>query len=61
MLVHVTRFNRLMGDHDAAATRVSEHGVIIPYGIYYSGELARGIVVINNFAACGCRLGADIF
>lgn len=61
MLVHVTHFNRLMWDNGRAATRVIEHGVIIPEGIRYTGELARGIVVINNLAARGRRLGADVF
>jgi glycosyltransferase involved in cell wall biosynthesis len=61
LLVHVTHFNRLMWDSNRTPTRVIEHGVFIPDGIRYSGELARGIVVINELARRGRRLGADLF
>ena len=60
LLVHVTAFNRLMWDNGATPTRVIEHGVIAPHAAY-SGKLARGIVVVNNLASRGRRLGADIF
>lgn len=61
IVVHVTHFNALMWDNGGASTRVIEHGVVIPTGITYSGELDRGIVVINNLRSRGRRLGADIF
>lgn len=61
MLVHVTHFNALMWDSGNAPTRVIEHGVVIPADVRYSGELERGIVVINNLQSRGRRLGADIF
>lgn len=61
LLVHVTHFNRLMWNSRATPVRVIEHGVIIPKGIRYSGELARGIVVINHLKQRGRRLGADVF
>lgn len=61
LLVHVTHFNRLMWDCDAVPTRVIEHGVLVPEGVRYTGELERGIVVINNLASRGRRLGADIY
>lgn len=60
LLVHCTAFNRLMWDSGRVPTRVIEHGVIAPKA-RYSGELARGLVVINNIATRGRRLGFDVF
>lgn len=60
-IVHVTEFNRLMWDNNACPTYVVEHGVLVPEGVRYSGELAKGVVVINNLQSRGRRLGADIF
>ena len=60
-LVHVTHFNQLMWDCGATPTRVIEHGVVVPEGVNYSGELERGIVVVNHLAQRGRRLGADVF
>jgi len=61
LLVHVTPFNALMWDNGRTPTRVVEHGVIVPAGVAWRGELARGLVVINNIATRGRRLGGDIF
>lgn len=61
LLVHVTHFNELMWDNRRTPTRVIEHGVMVPYGVTYSGEIERGLVVVNGLAARGRRLGADIF
>jgi glycosyltransferase involved in cell wall biosynthesis len=61
LLVHVTPFNALMWDSGTTPTRVIEHGVTIPEDVRYSGELARGIAVVNNLASRGRRLGADVF
>jgi hypothetical protein len=61
LLVHCTHFNRLMWDTGRTPTRVVEHGVIAPQGVRYSGHLERGLVVINNIARRGRRLGNDIF
>lgn len=61
LLVHVTPFNALMWDNGSTPTRVIEHGVIVPPEVAYRGELARGLVVINNIATRGRRLGGDIF
>jgi hypothetical protein len=61
LLVHVTPFNALMWDNGATPTCVVEHGVIVPAGVRYKGELARGLVVVNNIAQRGRRLGGDIF
>ena len=61
LLVHVTHFNDLMWDSNRTPTKVIEHGVVIPESVSYSGELERGLVVINQLEKRGRRLGADIF
>jgi hypothetical protein len=61
LLVHVTPFNALMWDCGRTPTRVIDHGVIVPKDVRYTGDLDRGIVVINNLASRGRLLGADIF
>ena len=61
LIVHVTLFNRLMWDSGTSDAIVIEHGVPEPRGIRYSGELPAGIVVINDLAKRGRRLGADVF
>ena len=61
LLVHVTPFNDLMWDSGRTPTHVVEHGVLLPHGVRYTGELDRGIVVINHLRRRGRRLGADLF
>ena len=61
LLVHVTHFNDLMWNSGATPTRVIDHGVLIPDGIAYTGEIERGLVIINNLYSRGRRLGLDIF
>lgn len=61
LLVHVTHFNDLMWDPGRTPTRVVEHGVLVPEGARYTGELARGLVVVNDLKRRGRRLGADLF
>lgn len=61
LMVHVTHFNNLMWDSGRSLTRVIDHGVIVPKDVCYSGELDRGITVVNNLARRGRRLGADLF
>lgn len=60
-LVHVTAFNALMWDNGAAPVSIIEHGVLLPDALAYSGEMARGIVVVNHLRRRGRRLGADVF
>ncbi|MDB5888350.1 MAG: transferase [Rhodocyclales bacterium] len=60
LLVHVTPFNALMWDSGITPSTVVEHGVVVP-DVRYSGELERGIVVVNNLKRRGRRLGADIY
>lgn len=61
LLVHVTPFNALMWDSGRTPVRVIEHGVAVPAGIRYTGEHPAGIVVVNDLARRGRRLGADVF
>lgn len=61
LLVHVTHFNELMWDSGRTPTRVIEHGVVVPDGVAWTGELERGIVVVNGLDVRGRRLGADVF
>jgi hypothetical protein len=61
LLVHVTPFNELMWDSGRTPTRVIDHGVPEPVGVSYVGDLARGIVVVNNLYERGRRLGADVY
>jgi hypothetical protein len=61
LLVHVTHFNALMWDSGRTPVRVVEHGVMVPEHVRYTGELDRGIVVVNHLARRGRRLGADVF
>ena len=60
LVVHCTHFNQLMWNCGRSPTRVVEHGVIEPRA-QYTGELARGLVIVNHLARRGRRLGADIF
>ena len=61
LLVHVTHFNQLMWDSGTTTTRVIEHGVLVPGDVPYSGEIERGVVVVNGLRRRGRRLGADVF
>jgi glycosyltransferase involved in cell wall biosynthesis len=58
-VVHVTHFNRLYWDTGTTRTRVIEHGVVDP-GHRYTGELARGAVVVNEPGRRGRAVGADL-
>ncbi len=61
LLVHVTPFNDLMWDSGRTPTRIIEHGVSVPDKVDYSGQFAKGIVVVNHLRKRGRRLGADVF
>jgi len=61
LLVHVTPFNALMWDSGRTPTRVIDHGVVVPEGLQWTGQLDRGITVVNNLGRRGRRLGPDIF
>lgn len=61
LLVHVTHFNNLMWDNNRTPTKVIEHGVLVDENVRYTGELEKGIVVINGIVKRGRRLGLDVF
>jgi hypothetical protein len=61
LLVHVTPFNELMWDNGRVPTRVIEHGVLIPPGVSYRGDLERGLVITNHLDRRGRRMGPDLF
>jgi hypothetical protein len=61
LLVHVTPFNALMWDSGRTPTRIIEHGVFVPKDVRYSGELPRGLTIVNHLRRRGRRLGADVF
>jgi hypothetical protein len=61
LLVHVTRFNRLMWDNGSRPTRVIEHSVALDPGIAYEGTIARGISVVNGMQARPRIAGYDLF
>jgi hypothetical protein len=61
LLVHVTRYNRLMWDNGPAPTRVIEHSVAIDPGATYAGTRPEGITVINSMTRRGRAVGLDLF
>lgn len=61
LLVHVTHFNALMWNNNQTPTIVIEHGVCHDPEITYSGNLEKGIAVVNGLTKQGRRLGLDIF
>jgi hypothetical protein len=61
LLVHVTPFNDLMWDSGRTPTRVIEHGVAMPAGVRWRGDVERGLVITNHLARRGRRMGADLF
>jgi len=58
-VVHVTHFNRLFWDCGSARTHVIEHGIVDP-GHLYTGEWARGAVVVNDPVRRGRSVGTDL-
>jgi len=60
LLVHCTAFNALMWDSRRTPTRVIDHGVEVEPGLLATLELERGVVVVNDLATRGRRLGADL-
>lgn len=59
-LVHVTHFNQLMWDNGDLPTTVVEHSVAIARDARYSGEIAKGIVVVNGIAKRPRIAGLDV-
>ncbi len=61
LVVDVTPFNNLMWDHGKTPSHIIDHGVLVPDTATYTGEIERGLVMVNNMARRGRRLGADVF
>ena len=61
LLVHVTHFNRLMWDCGRCRSIVIEHAALPRPGVVYSGEVEKGIVVVNHIRQRGRIAGYDIF
>ena len=61
LLVHCTPFNALMWDSGRTPVQVVEHGVALLSEASYTGETPAGLVVVNNLAKRGRRLGADVY
>ncbi len=61
LVVHVTHYNRLMWDNGNSPTAVIEHGVRLLEPANYTGEWAKGVVVVNDLDRRGRRLGLDVF
>lgn len=61
LLVHVTPFNALMWDNGRVPVRVVEHGVKLLSEPPWTGEMAQGLVVVNNIQRRGRRLGLDLW
>ena len=59
-IVQVTAFNALMWDTGPNPVRVVEHGIPMPADVRWSGELERGLVVVNELVRRGRRLGSDL-
>jgi len=60
LMVHVTAFNKLMWHNVNRRVEIVDHGVM-PASAPYTGELERGIVVVNHLHQRGRKLGADIY
>lgn len=61
LLVHVTHYNRLMWDNGSTPTMVIEHSVAIDPKAVYTGEIARGLTVVNGMRKRPRIAGYDIF
>lgn len=61
LLVHVTHFNRMMWDSGRCPTVVIEHGAVVESAVQYSGELDRGVVVVNGLKRRNRIAGYDVW
>jgi hypothetical protein len=61
LVVQVTCYNNLMWNCRRTPTRVIEHGVVVPVGGRYTGEIPRGITAVDDLHAKGRLYGADLF
>ncbi len=61
LLVHVTHFNQMMWDSGRCPTMVIEHGVALDEEVRYSGDLEKGIVVVNGLKRRNRIAGYDVW
>ena len=61
LLVHVTHFNALMWSSGRTPTMVVPHGVVVRSDVRHTGELARGVVVVNGIQRRSRIAGLDVF
>lgn len=61
LMVHVTRYNKLMWDCGVTPVDYIAHGVKVPEDAVYKGSLRSGIVVINHIKERERMMGYDIF
>jgi glycosyltransferase involved in cell wall biosynthesis len=61
LLVHCTYYNAIMWDAGRSPTTVIPHGVAVPDEARWTGELDRGITVVNGLAKRGRLAGLDLF
>ncbi|HEV2128729.1 MAG TPA: glycosyltransferase family 4 protein [Thermomicrobiales bacterium] len=60
LLVHVTRYNKLMWDNGQTATRTIEHSVAIDPTVTWEGTRPEGITAINSMPRRGRKVGLDL-
>jgi glycosyltransferase involved in cell wall biosynthesis len=60
LLVHATRYNRLMWDNGPTPTRVIEHSVAIDPAVSWQGARQEGVTVINSMPRRGRKVGLDL-
>ncbi|MDP8951578.1 MAG: glycosyltransferase family 4 protein [Actinomycetota bacterium] len=60
LLVHVTHFNDLFWDSRETPTRVIDHAVM-PTGGGYTGELEKGVSLVNDMPRRKRVVGRDVF
>ncbi|CAN5274681.1 glycosyltransferase family 4 protein [soil metagenome] len=60
LLVHVTHFNDLFWDSRQTPTRIIDHAVM-PTGGGYTGELERGVSLVNDLPRRKRVVGGDVF
>lgn len=60
LLVHVTRYNRLMWDNGPTPARVVEHSVAIDPDVAWGGSRPEGVTVINSMPRRGRKVGLDL-
>ncbi len=61
LLVHVTYFNQMMWDSGRTPTTVIEHGVAVDPLVKYSGDLRKGVVVVNGIRRRNRISGFDVY